>query len=435
MRRRWVGAVSCLGLCFLPALAWADALSQADLERLLNALNEQQARIAEQEQRLQDQARELDQQKQALRQQQQQIESLRSRLAPAATALNPLPEKTLGVLRGAGPATAQAAQATEPTTVGAPPQAPERPPQLDVLTDRGGVLTPHRTLVYEPSIEYAHTTDKNVAISGFTILPAITVGKIDVSRANHDVLIAANTFRYGLTSRLELEARVPYVYATDQTIARPLNTGATSDTATNASNAGLGDVEGAAHYQINSGKGGWPYLIGNLRFKSHTGTDPFSVPVNGQGIPTKSSTGSGFYNLEPSLTAIYPSDPAVFFGNIGYLIGFNRRFSSPLIATATGGGPGTVDPGNAIRFSFGLGFGINEASSFSLGYDYSVFDSTRINGVSQPGTDQQIGSVLIGYSYRFSDQVALNLSTSIGVTSDAPGTRVLVRVPISFQPF
>jgi hypothetical protein len=45
---------------------------------------------------------------------------------------------------------------------------PERPPQLGVLTERGGVLTPRHTFVYEPSIEYSHTTDKNVAISCFT---------------------------------------------------------------------------------------------------------------------------------------------------------------------------------------------------------------------------------------------------------------------------
>ena len=87
------------------------------------------------------------------------------------------------------------------------------------------------------------------------------------------------------------------------------------------------------------------------------------------------------------------------------------------------------------RFSFGLGFGINEASSFSLGYDYSAFFKTDVNHVSQPGTDLQLGSVLIGYSYRFSDRFSANLTTEIGVTSDAPNTRVILRFPIKFQLF
>jgi len=86
------------------------------------------------------------------------------------------------------------------------------------------------------------------------------------------------------------------------------------------------------------------------------------------------------------------------------------------------------------RFSFGLGFGINEASSFSLGYDYSAFFKTDVDHVSQPDTDLQFGSVLIG-SDRFSDRFSANLTTEIGVTSDAPNTRVILRFPIKFQRF
>ena len=86
------------------------------------------------------------------------------------------------------------------------------------------------------------------------------------------------------------------------------------------------------------------------------------------------------------------------------------------------------------RFSFGLGFGINEASSFSLGYDYSAFFKTDVDHVSQPDTDLQFGSVLIG-SDRFSDRFSDNLTTEIGVTSDAPNTRVILRFPFKFQVF
>lgn len=233
-----------------------------------------------------------------------------------------------------------------------------------------------------------------------------------------------------MTNRGEVELQVPYVYATQETTTRPL-TGSAVNTVTNISGNGLGDIQVGGHYQFNSGQGGWPYLIGNVLFKTRTGTDPFSVPIDpNTNLETQVPTGSGFYTVEPSLTAIYPSDPAVFFGSLGYLYSIGRTVNSPLV-----GGIAKVKPGDGIHGSFGLGFGINEASSFSLGYDYEAFSKTTVNGQTQPGTDLQVGSVLIGYSYKFSDRIAANLTTTIGVTHDAPNTQVILRVPIKFQLF
>jgi outer membrane putative beta-barrel porin/alpha-amylase len=427
------GAMVLNGAVVVPASAASP--DQDDLNQLLTTLDAQQSKLAEQERQLQQQMQQLDEQKEALRRQQQQLDALRSRVerpptvAPAAVA-GPIGPTRLDALRGAGePQAAQTAQAQQP--VGQPPAPVERPPEVNVLSERGGVLTPKGALVFEPALDFSHTTDSRAIISGFTVLPAILVGDLDISRVNHDVLQGVSTFRYGLTNRAEVELRIPYVYGRQQTTARPLNTGSSADTTTSITGHGIGDIELAGHYQLNSGQGGSPFFIANLRVKSRTGEDPFEVPVDPDtGLPTRDATGSGFYNIEPSLTAIYPSDPAVFFANVGYLYGFARNVDSPLV-----GGVANIKPGDAIRFSFGLGFGINEASSFSLGYDYSAFLETKVNHVAQAGTDLQIGSVLIGYSYRFSDRFSANVTTEIGVTSDAPNTRVILRFPIKFQVF
>ncbi|HEX9489949.1 MAG TPA: hypothetical protein VF930_06675 [Stellaceae bacterium] len=431
------GSVALAAAALLSGAVPAGAASpdQDDLNQLLTTLDAQQSKLAEQERQLRQQMQQLDEQKEALRKQQQQLDALRSRVdhaqtaAPAAVA-GPVGPTKLDTLRGAGePQGAQTAQAQQP--VGQPPAPLERPPEVNVLSERGGVLTPKGALVFEPALDFSHTTDSRAIISGFTVLPAILVGNLDISRVNHDVLQAVSTFRYGLTNRAEIEVRVPYVYGRQETTSRPQNLGTSADTTNTITGHGLGDVELAGHYQFNSGQGGSPFFIGNLRFKSRTGEDPFQIGVDPDtGLPTRDATGSGFYNLEPSLTAIYPSDPAVFFANVGYLYGFERHVNSPLV-----GGAANIKPGDAMRFSFGLGFGINEASSFSLGYDYSAFFQTKINHTSQPGTDLQIGSVLIGYSYRFSDRFSANVTTEIGVTSDAPNTRVILRFPIKFQVF
>ena len=415
----------------LAAAAPTWAAAQDDLSQVLSTLDAQKAKLEQQDQLLQ-------QQNQQLQQQQQELDKLRSQFdqlprpvvrVPPPRVSAPLSAEALESLRGGTGQTAQGDQAP----VGQAPPTPERAPQLDLLTDRGGVLTPRGAFVYEPAIDFVHTSSNSTVIQGTTIIPAITVGAINISKINQDLFQEINTFRVGVTNRFEIEARAPFVYGRQEAVQRPLNVQSNTDTQFNTSGAGLGDVEAAAHYQINSGDGGWPYFIANVRVKTETGKDPFSIPLNAQsGLPSRVPTGSGFYDVEPSLTVIYPSDPAVFFANAGYIFGLSETKS---LTNIGGTGTGRVDPGSAIHFSFGLGFGINEASSFSIGYDYSSFSPQLINGVAQVGTSLQIGSVLIGYSYRFNDRVAVNLTTGIGTTSDAPNTHVILRVPIQFQVF
>src|SRR3546814_7397357 len=81
---------------------------------------------------------------------------------------------------------------------------------------------------------------------------------------------------------------------------------------------GIGDVELALHYQINSGLDDWPIFIGNLRYKSPSGEGPFDVDRDANGLESELATGSGFHGIEPSVTILYPNDPAVFFANFGY---------------------------------------------------------------------------------------------------------------------
>lgn len=40
--------------------------------------------------------------------------------------------------------------------------------------------------------------------------------------------------------------------------------------------------------------------------------------MTGTGLPLDLPTGSGFYSVRPSLTWLFPSDPAVFFGSVSY---------------------------------------------------------------------------------------------------------------------
>jgi len=309
-----------------------------------------------------------------------------------------------------------------------------------ISSEVGGVLSPKGRLTVEPSLQFLYSSVNRLAIEGFTVLPALLVGVIDVVEADRNSYMAGLTFRYGVTDRLEMELKGSYVYREDQTRSREFLTGSLNESIYTARGQGLGDLEFGLRYQFKRRKLTSPYIVGNLRVKSDTGSDPFEIAVEStlQELPRYTSelpTGSGFWSVNPSLTFIYPSDPVVFFGNIGYLWTMEDDKGTSLDADGNIVGFGTVDPGDAIRMSFGIGLGLNERSSFSVSYSLDQFTKSWIEtAVNQEidGSDVTIGKLLIGYSLRLGNGTPLNLAVGIGTTDDAPDTDLTFRMPFGF---
>jgi len=305
-----------------------------------------------------------------------------------------------------------------------------KPPEIVVLADRGGVLTPKGTLIIEPTVDYSKSTSNRLNFRGISIVDGFLIGVIEASDADRDTVTSQITGRFGVTNRLEVEVTVPHVYRSDRTTSLIGGSGGTTSI-DSASGSGLGDVEVGAHYQINDGTNDWPFFIANLRYKSTTGTGPFDIARDASGIPTELATGSGFHGVEPSLTIIYPTDPAVLFANIGYLV----NLPSDVATTVGSAVIGDVDPGDSIGMSFGVGFALNEKLSLNLGYqhDFVMETTTETNGVDVESETLSVGSFLFGGSYRLTDAVSLNLTVQIGATVDAPDSRILFRVPVRFN--
>ncbi|MGZ4969236.1 MAG: transporter [Methylobacter sp.] len=315
----------------------------------------------------------------------------------------------------------------------APPGAAEkpRPPEIPRVSDTvGGVLTRKGNIVLEPSLYYAYTSNDRVFLDAFTFLPAIAIGLIDLRSVKRHSLIGTLGTRYGLTDRLELEFRLPYVYRDDTQRSRPVSIGAGVDETFNATGSDIGDLEFAGRYQLNSGAGGWPIFVGNFVATAPTGKSPFEVKfVQAQGVPgatfpTELPTGSGYFSFQPSITALYPTDPAVFFGNLSY--NYNAETSTSV---------GRINPGSAVGLSFGMGFGVNERSSYSLGYSHKHVFESQINGATIQGSTLDIGQLLVGYSFKYSKRTTLNLSLGVGTTTDSQDVTLNLRVPMTFGLF
>jgi LysM repeat protein len=319
-----------------------------------------------------------------------------------------------------------------PEEVGVRPAEEKETPYLAALSDVGGILTPKGVFYVEPEIDYTTSADNRFFFQGTEIFDAILIGVIEATDTSRLALTERVGVRYGLTDRLEIDGKASFVHRDDRV------TGVAVDDSTarirNLNGSGFGDLEAGVHYQLNNGVK-FPFAIANLRAKAPTGKGPFDVDRTPQGIETELASGSGFWTVEPSVTFILPTDPAVLFANIGYQVNLPTTPDAPIGSAIVR----EFDPGDAIRSSIGVGLSLNERLSLNFGYDQSYFFQTKsiietadtanggviLTDARQPTVT--IGSLGIGGSYLVNDRLRLNLNTAFGATDAAPDMRISLR--------
>lgn len=442
--RTMCGGLLAFGLVF-PAEA-ADPPASADAE--MAALRQQIAaeRIA------------LDQQQRALEAQRSRLQALENRMmarmgdAPGAAPPGaPTPTQVATTqtdivpLPPSPPPAAGASGATVPTVGEAP--SDQRQVAVAVLSEQGGIITRKGRLTLEGDFEYARADRNRVLFRGVAIPQAVLIGAFDINESRQDVLTAAVVARLGVTSRFEINGRVPYVRRADNSALAPVvNNGSAADAGVDRSvaNGNLGDIDFGARYQITDGRNGLPYLIVGAQAVAPTGTNPFKVPRDGLGNPQKAATGAGFWGVTPTLTAILPSDPAVLFGTFGYTFNFgrtvNERIGSAIVDRVT--------PGGQPSASLGIAISLNPRASISLGYAHTMALGTRTvlrtidsqtGAVSDPMSiktrNLQLGRLLFGVSYRTNASTTINWNIELGATEDATDLRTTLRIPLSLNIF
>jgi hypothetical protein len=326
--------------------------------------------------------------------------------------------------------------------VGQAPEDADRPIELAVLDQQGSVVTRRGQLSGEFQLDYARSDRNRALFRGIELVEAVLVGVFDINENRQDILTASASLRYGLTNRLEVGVRLPYVYRSDTSIIAPVTGSTNDDAAATTDNSvkgnGIGDLEINARYQLIDGGRGSPYVIANLQAVLPTGSDPFAVRRNDAGRATEAATGAGFYGISPSFTAILPSDPVVLFGTLGYTFNLpkdvNTRITPVIIDY--------VDPGDSVSASAGIGISFNQRTTLNLGYAHSwafgTLTRTRLiePTAAWPGMrettsrDLQIGRLLFGVTYRATERASINWSVEVGATEDATDLRTSLRIPL-----
>jgi hypothetical protein len=476
------GGVSVIAL---PGAAVADPSSTEDLNQLRAAIQKEIATLKKQEDKLHQQVLELDRKSKLLDRKNQlldqQLRSLRAAGtaaavpagvgAPGSTAtISTAPTASasgIEVAQTPGPAAPTATSAPTPTAapaggggtaapaspggggesapIAGPSAAQQQARQVvetaPSLSSAGGVLTPKGQFVIDPSIEFDYWSQNQLGVNGFQIIPGITFGNIFVTRFEQNILTAAATLRYGVTDRLELNAKIPFVYNSGSTSSL-IPVGAAAELlSVSATGSGIGDLQFGASYQLNSGENGLPIFVVNGLFKTATGTSPFDVPIitlndpNGQflsGTPKTLATGTGFDALTPSLTVLLPTAPGVLFANLQDQHNFAR--TQPVQARQ-GGAPTPVDlqPGESPAVTFGIGFALNDRAALTFSYQQTHVFTAHADGQAISGSPYSFGTFNFGLGYQLSQSTRLNLSVGIGAGPNTPAAKVLLEIPYKFS--
>ena len=434
-------SVTLCQLLFYPptGLAQTNKLTLQEYESLLKKqqelLNEQTRAIDKLENQINQLSRKLDQQKQQL------TKAIKTNQITPKANKNPAPPQPKAQTAKVAPKksikVAQSVKTPKASNTSAKPTGPvgQKPPeqatQIDLSpipelsTNVSGVLTKKGTLIIEPALGYAYNDSNRVFLDGYSFIPALVVGLIDLREIKRHTFISSISARYGLTERWELDLKIPVIGRNDMQRSRPVSIGVSEDEIFKASGEGLGDIELATRYQLNLGTNGGPIYVANFVASIPTGVSPFEVDfvesTPGAVFPTELPTGSGYFSAQPSLTALYPTDPGVLFGNLSYAFNFK-----------TDEDVGEVDPGDSVGLSFGLGFSLNERTSLSVSYSHKHVLKSKIEGVKIEGSELDIGQLIIGYSFNYSAKTNINLSLNIGVTDDAQDIRLNFRLPMMF---
>ena len=385
-----------------------------------------------------------------LAEQSAKLELLQARLSEQediiASLRDAVGEEILELQRGgsanSGVGAAMLAAAT-PEPVGEAPKKETRAPEVARIFAEPTALTRGGDFVIEPSIQSAYWASDRVALVGYTVIPAVLIGLVDVRRVKTTNMVGSLTARFGIGNRFEYEVRAPYLYTSVDTVSREILTGSAQDNVFNAEGHGLGDVDATMRFQFNKGDYSKPFWLGWLRYRWHTGKDPFEVATDcvqrcvanttGTGLPIEMPTGTGFNAAQAGVTWLYASDPAVFFGGVSYLHNFPRDGLSRTLLLGEKEFLGEIAPGDIYGFNVGMGLALNEKASFSIGYDQSIIGRTKQNGIAVPGSVRStLGNLLLGVSYRYNPTSTLNLSVGVGVTRDTPDVSFTMRAPITF---
>ncbi|HEX6956979.1 MAG TPA: transporter [Ferrovibrio sp.] len=261
------------------------------------------------------------------------------------------------------------------------------------LVREGALLLPFGALEVEPSLSYIRDErDTPTVVNGF-------VGEEEFRRNTVDAEV---DLRFGLPFDSQLEIEIPYSFIEDETVT---SVGFAEIDEESESNTGFGDIELGFTKTLLRESGWRPDLFGNVNWNTRTGGGNDGV-------------GTGFHELQGTLTAVKRIDPLVWVGGVSYQYAFEHD---------------DIQPGPEIGLSLGTVLAVSPETSLRFFLLQTFADKVEAFDDEIPGSDQVASSFEFGVSSVLSPRVLFDLSAEIGVTEDAPDFQIELSLPIRFN--
>ena len=311
-----------------------------------------------------------------------------------------------------------------PSGEGARPKSEKAPEQL--LVERNAIVLPPGTLQIEPGFEYTRFSNSRIAISGVSIFEAIIIGLIRVDSIERDIFRGQLITRLGIIKRLQADMTISYLYRNDLEI---LGVGTPDVMERTITGHGIGDIEFGLTGQPVIGNGAIPDILVRVNAILPTGENPFEIPTEivagtSETRLIRTPTGSGFYGVGATATFVWTSDPVVFFTGAGFQYNIPRRFD---------GFDGKINPGNSLQFFAGLNLAVSDKVSISLSFVHQRTLSSKVDGVTSPGTSFSDNRLSLGASIAVAKKTSVIVAASAGLGDQSPDFIFTIRIPLTFQ--
>lgn len=336
------------------------------------------------------------------------------------------------------PTTASDGSSVPQTQLGQP--GPAQQSVQSVYEQQNALFT--KGLTITPGATYTYGDNRFFTLNGFMALGAIFLGNIDVSRQQNSVFTPTMNLTYGINKRLQLDMTVPFVVRQSTYSSAGAQSSSQQVSEKEVKNAGLGDVNFGFFYQLRQRRLDAPIVVVNAHVTAPTGTTPYGIKVvqdssnNNLSYVKSLPTGVGVWNASAGASVIKTVDPAILFAGVNYYYNFPGHYKdiSPYEGTTT---PGTVQPGNALSFSLGTAFSLNDRMSATFSFQDTMVGSERLRADGAPwqsvgGSSMNAGVFNIGTTYAINRHVSWQMMLGIGVTHDAPNFQLSMRFPHSF---
>ncbi len=297
---------------------------------------------------------------------------------------------------------------------------------------QGGLLLKKGQMELDLTFTYAHFSENQIFIEGFALLPVLVIGEITVEKIKRDIFIGSVTGKIGITDRLQFEITLPYRYQYERYF-RP-NVSIANQEEVN-DHGGMGDVYGSLLYHAILEGASTPHVVVGLTYKSTSGDSIFDInPQKGE-VPL----GTGFHSLKGIVSVIKTADPAVVFLNFGYTYNFSRK-GDVYIASQDATTKEIVytrerskfRPGDTFELGFGVAYALSYKFALNTQYQHSITLKTAKDDDEIEGTFLNVGFIKLGGVWAWSEMTSMELSTTFGVTADAPDVVVESRVSYRF---